>query len=54
MDAGWLKRIRSLRHEQNPRTEADRGPMQLILELWGLAIPPSNPKNLDELTAWKL
>ncbi|CAI7625917.1 unnamed protein product [Penicillium viridicatum] len=54
MEAGWLKRIRSLRHEQNPHTEADRGPMHRIWKLWGLVIPPSNPKYIDEPTAWKL
>jgi hypothetical protein len=54
MEAGWLKRIRSLRHKQNPHTEAGRCPMHRIWKLWGLAIPPSNSKNLDELTAWKL
>ncbi|KAJ6186565.1 hypothetical protein N7519_007866 [Penicillium mononematosum] len=54
MEAGWLKRIRSLRHEQNPHTEVDRGPMHRIWKLWGSCHSPSNPKDLDEPTAWKL
>ena len=54
MGAGWLKRISSLHHERNPYTETDRSLMHRIRKFWGLAIPPFNANDLDELTAWKL
>jgi hypothetical protein len=53
-DAGWLKRIRSLRGLQNPGAGADQGPMHLTWQRWGLAIPPSDTADLDELETWIL
>jgi hypothetical protein len=39
---------------QNPGAGADQGPMHLTWQRWGLAIPPSDTADLDELETWIL